>query len=78
MDDLKLFAKSTNQIDSLVLAVHWYAIWNKEVRSTYMERGKVIITDGIRLPDGQQMKDIDKIGYPYLGYWKLLRSKRKK
>ena len=42
-----------------------------------MERGKVIITDGIRLPDGQQMKDIDKIGYPYLGYWKLLRSKRK-
>ena len=43
-----------------------------------VERGKVIITDGIRLPDGQQMKDIDKIGYPYLGYWKLLRSKRKK
>ena len=28
-----------------------------------MERGKAIITDGIRLPDEQQMKDIDKIGY---------------
>ena len=28
-----------------------------------MERGKAIITDGIKLPDEQQMKDIDKIGY---------------
>ena len=31
-----------------------------------MERGKVIQTDGIRLPDGQVMKNIDEAGYTYL------------
>ena len=30
-------------------------------------RGKVIRADGIRLPDGQYMKDIDETGYTYLG-----------
>ena len=30
------------------------------------KRGKVIRTDGIRVPDGQHMKDIDEIGYTYL------------
>ena len=32
-----------------------------------MERRKVIRTDGIRLPDGQHMKDIVETGYTYLG-----------
>ena len=32
-----------------------------------MEREKVIRTDGIRLPDGQDMKDINETGYTYLG-----------
>ena len=31
-----------------------------------MERGKVIKTDDIRLPDVQHMKDIDETGYTYL------------
>ena len=31
-----------------------------------MGRGKVIRTDGIRLPDWQGMKDIDEAGYTYL------------
>ena len=31
-----------------------------------MERGKVIRIDGIRLPDGQDMKNIDEAGYTYL------------
>ena len=32
-----------------------------------MESGKVIRTDGIRLPDGQDMKDVDQACYIYLG-----------
>ena len=32
-----------------------------------MERGKIIRTDGIKLIDGQGMKDIDENGYTYLG-----------
>ena len=31
-----------------------------------MERGKVIRTDGTRLPDGQHMKNIDETSYTYL------------
>ena len=27
----------------------------------------MIRTDGIRLPDGQDMKDIDEAGYTYIG-----------
>ena len=32
-----------------------------------METGKVIWTDGIKIPDGQHMKDIDETGYTYIG-----------
>ena len=31
-----------------------------------MERGRIIRTDGIRLPGEQHMKDIDETGYSYL------------
>ena len=30
-----------------------------------MERGKIIRTDGIRLPDGQDLKDIYETGYTF-------------
>ena len=42
-----------------------------------MERGKVIRTDGIRLPDGQHMKDIDEIDYTYLGILETDKIKEK-
>ena len=73
MCDLKLFAKSKNQIDSLVQTVHILSedtgmqFGIKKCRVLMMERGKVIRTDGIRLPDGQGMKDIDETGYTDLG-----------
>ena len=44
----------------------------------FMERGKVIRTDGIRLPDGQDMKDIDQAGYTYLGILETDKVKEKK
>ena len=71
MDDLKLFAKSKNQIDSLVQTVYIFSegigmqFGIKKYSILIMERGKVIRTDGIRLPDGQDMKDIDETGYTY-------------
>ena len=73
MDDLKLFVKSKNQIDSLVQTVHILSedigmqFGIKKCGVVIMERGKIIRTNGIRLPDGQHMKDIDKTGYTYLG-----------
>ena len=65
MDDLKLFAKSKNQINSLVHTVHIFSedigmqFGIKKCGVLIMERGKVIRADDIRLPDGQDMKDID-------------------
>ena len=67
MDDLKLFAKSKKQIDSLVQTVH---IFSEDIGMQFgirkcgvliMETGKVIRTDGFKLPDGLDMKDIDKL-----------------
>ena len=43
-----------------------------------MEKGKIIRTDGIRLPDEQDIKYIDETGYTYLGYWKLISFKRER
>ena len=42
-----------------------------------MERGKVIKTEGIRLADGQHMKDIDETGYKYLGILENDKIKKK-
>ena len=43
-----------------------------------MERGKVIRTDGIRLPDAQDMEDIDEGGYSYLGILKIDERERER
>ena len=73
MDDLKLFTKIKNQIDSLVQTVHIFSedigmqFGIKKCGVLIMERGKVVRIDGIRLPDGQDMKDIDEVDYTYLG-----------
>ena len=72
MDDLKLFDKSKNQIDSLVQTVHIFSedigmqFGIKKCGVLIMEWGKVIRTDGIRLRVGSYMKNIDEAGYTYL------------
>ena len=73
MHNLKLFAKNKKQIDSLVQTVYIFSedigmqFGIKKCGVLIMERGKVIRTDGIRLSNGQDMKDIDETGYTYLG-----------
>ena len=42
-----------------------------------MKRGKVTRTYGIRLPDGQHMKDIDETSYTYLGILETDKIKEK-
>ena len=65
MDDLKLFAKSKNKTDSLAQTVHIFSedigmqFGIKKCGILIIDKGKVIRTDGIRLPDGQVMKDND-------------------
>ena len=73
MDDLKLFVRSKNQKDSLVQTMHIFIedfgmqFGIEKCGVLIMKRGKVIRANGIRLSDGQDMKDIDDAGYTYLG-----------
>ena len=73
MDDLKLFAKNQDQIDSLVQTVH---LFSEDIGMQFglnkcgvlvWKRGKVVKQNGIALPNGQTMKEIDESGYKYLG-----------
>lgn len=86
MDDLKLFARNENEIDSLVQTVQLccedigmqFGISKCAVLS--MKRGKTADTKAIILPTGEQMSDPEATGYKYLGileYDDILRSDMK-
>ena len=83
MDDLKLFGKSNDQIDSLIQTVH---LFSKDINMEFglkkcgilvLKRGKIDKCDGVTLPDGQIMKEIEKNGYRYLGVVELDRVKER-
>ena len=57
MDDLKLFGKSERQIESLVNIVH--AVSDDIGMEFGIKRGKVMTCEGIKLPNGMTMKEVD-------------------
>ena len=68
----KLFGRSTKDIDTLVQTVRTVSA---DIRMEFgieksahvnIQRGKVTRTEGIQLPDGNNIKDIDETGYKYL------------
>ena len=73
MDDLKLYGTSEEMLDSLIQTVR---IFSDDIGMQFglekcgilvLERGKVIKSDGIELPNGERMREIDLDGYKYLG-----------
>ena len=75
MDDLKLFGKNENQVNSLVSTVQ---VFSDDIKMEFgvkkcgiliMHRGAVAKTKttGIVLPSGETIKHIDEDGYKYLG-----------
>ena len=77
MDDLKLYGKNSNQMDSLVQTVRRYS---EDIRMNFgkdkcavlqLERGRLVSSQGIELPDGERMKEVDEEGYKYLGVLQL-------
>ena len=73
MDDSKLFRRGTKEIDTLVQTVR---IFSGDIRMEFgiekcllvnIQRGKVTRTEGIQLPDENNIKDIDETGHKYLG-----------
>ena len=73
MDDLKLYGKNENQIDTLVNTVR---VFSDDIRMEFgiskcailiMKRGKIVKCDGIVMPGNEIMKGLEEEGYKYLG-----------
>ena len=73
MDDLKLYASNDDQLQDLVGMVKSYS---DDIKMEFglskcavlsMVRGKRKPSDGLELPSGDMMKDVDEEGYKYLG-----------
>ncbi|XP_068713273.1 uncharacterized protein [Montipora capricornis] len=77
MDNLKLFAKSEEQLDTLVRTVHVFStnigieFGMKKCGILTMKSGKVVRCEGIMLPNNEVMKEVEKEGYTYLGIVEL-------
>ena len=77
MDDLKLFSKSEEHMDTLVRTV--YVLSNdigmefgmKKSETLTMKRWKVVRCEGIKLPNSEVIKEVKKEGYTYLDIVKL-------
>ena len=73
MGDLKLLGKSYEQIDSLVQTVHTFStdigmeFGIKKCGVLILKRGKIVKMEGVVLPDGQVVKEIEERGYRHLG-----------
>ena len=81
MDDLKLYGKSEEQIDSLVRTVHIVStdigmeLGYRKCGLLIVKRGKIVRNQGIELPNGQTMKEVEQEGYKYLGIVELDKMK---
>ena len=73
MDDLKIFGKSDDQIDSLIQTVFAFSgdismeFRLKKCGTVILKKGKLIKFDGIHLPNQEIMKETDDNGYNYIG-----------
>ena len=73
MDDLKVFGKSEREMEALVELVRVYSndigmeFGIDKCAVLVMERGMKVRREGIMLPNGELMKEIDSEGYRYLG-----------
>ena len=69
MDDLKLYANSERELDSLIYTVR---IFSDDVGMVFgLEKCAVLVlkkgkTEGMELPDGKRMKEVNLDGYKYL------------
>ena len=77
MDDLKLYAKSEEHTNRLVRTVYVFStdidmeFGIKKCGILTLKRGKIVKSEGIKLPDGEVMKQVGQEGYTYLGIIEL-------
>ena len=81
MNDLKVYAKSEEQVNTLARTVHVFStnigmeFGIKKCGILTMKIGKTVKSEGIKLPDGEVMKQVGQEGYTYLGIIELDRTK---
>ena len=77
MDNLKLYGKNISQVDSLLQTVWSYS---EDIGMKFgidkcavieLERGRLVRSERIELPDGERLKEVDQEGYKYLGVLQL-------
>ena len=74
MDDLKLFRKSDDQIDSLVQRVFTYRedigmeLGLKKCGVVILKKERLVKFDGIHLPNQEIMKEVDENRYTCLAF----------
>ena len=77
MDDVKLYAESERELDSLIQTVRIFYDDIGMVFGLYkcavlvLKRGKMVRTEGIKLPDGKLMREVNLDGYKFLGVLQL-------
>ena len=74
MDDLKIFAKTEREVNGLISTVK---ILSNDIRMEFgikecgvlvPKRGETAVSsEGVEMPDGERIKEIEKNGYRYLG-----------
>ena len=73
MDDIKLYGKSMRELESLVEVVR---VFSKDIGMEFgldkcavleLKAGVRVQCEGITMPDGRVMKEVDEKGYKYLG-----------
>ncbi|XP_063592543.1 uncharacterized protein LOC134769733 [Penaeus indicus] len=73
MDDLKIYGKNEREINGLVSTVEIFSnnigmeFGAKKCGTLILKRGKVVKTDGLELPSGDKIKEVEDEGYKYLG-----------
>ena len=83
MDDLKLYGRSEERIDSLIKTVHILSrgigieFGIKKCGLLILKRGKIVRRQGLELPNGEIMKEMEQEGYTYLGKVELDKIKEK-
>ena len=73
MDDLKLYAKSEEETNTLVRTMY---LFSTDISMEFginkcgiltIKTGKIVKSEEIKLPDGEVMKQVGQEGYAYLG-----------
>ena len=86
MNDLKIFAKNKREINGLVSTVKILSsdiemkFGIKRFGALVLKREKVVSSEGVEMPDGERIKEVEKNGYRYLSileYKKIKESKMK-